>query len=345
MKTGLYSISRGLRLICLVTFAAIVWISPSASAQQIVIQLRTQSVRPNDSMMHAMSFNLSKLLLAANTANKNNKTINGLELPLNAYAQKQLATLWIRSPFHCDSTYIHSYVWPVRNGYMVRAIPITVSNRDSRNPRNVSLWLAVEFNHDALITDIKFASPDISEIILSNYTSASNLLQLTQIMQYVDRYLTAYYIEDINFFKQLFNDDALAIVGKEMRRHKGIFNRKTPESLEYRDSYRKEHLSYLQRTFSRSSWVHATISPIIDSDCDTLNPITQSLSNSNFYGVRLHIEWKSSCGFHDEGYSLLLWDFSDSQMPIIHVRAWQPANIFNRPLKPTELFSLSDFGF
>lgn len=337
--------AHSLHRAALVAIAVWLLLPAAAGAQEVAVHLKPQAAASDDSLVRVMSRNLSKVLAVANTAYRYNRPVSASELPMDGYAQGQLEMLWTRWSFQCDSTAIHSRIWTARNGYMVRAVPITAKNRDSRNVRTVHLWLAVEFNSHGIITDIKFASSDIGEEFLANSTSVSNLLQQVQMLQYTDRYLTAFYIEDANFFEQLLGNDALVVVGKEIRRRKGLFNRKGTETMEYRDSYRRDYLSKIQRAFNKSTWVSASMQPIVDSDGDTLSHITQSLSNSHFYGVRLQLKWESQCGYSEQGYALLLWDFTDIQQPLIHVRTWQPAYVFGRPLNATEIFSLSDFGY
>jgi hypothetical protein len=63
-----------------------------------------------------------------------------------------------------------------------------------------------------------------------------------------------------------------------------------------------------------------------------------------YYGVTLHQDWKTgnskeSVNYQDEGWLFLLWDFTDRDHPVIHVRTWQP----NEAAEKDGIFDLNDF--
>ena len=64
--------------------------------------------------------------------------------------------------------------------------------------------------------------------------------------------------------------------------------------------------------------------------------------NPDFYGVTLHQGYTSS-SYHDDGYLFLLWDFTDEDMPQIHVRTWQPDKFNGEKIPEDEIFNLNDF--
>ena len=62
----------------------------------------------------------------------------------------------------------------------------------------------------------------------------------------------------------------------------------------------------------------------------------------NYYGVTLKQSWNSD-GYSDEGHLFLLWDFSNPDMPQIHVRTWQPEEWIKKTGE--KVFSMDDFNF
>ena len=162
-------------------------------------------------------------------------------------------------------------------------------------------------------------------------------------MNYVDRFRTAYCTKNIKFLQQVFSDDALIITGN-------VITTKTAEGgmrtkVQYKKQNKQEYLANLRRAFARNKFIDVKFTEIgeggIDGGCNT---ITRSSNNPNMYGVRLHQAWRSS-NYDDDGYVFLLWDFTNEDAPVIHVRTWQPEYLDkNKTIKNTDdVFSLSDF--
>jgi hypothetical protein len=111
----------------------------------------------------------------------------------------------------------------------------------------------------------------------------------------------------------------------------------------YKKSNKDEYLAGLQRAFIRNKWIDVKFSQIGDNgETGGCPGITRSFVNPNYYGVRLKQEWRSS-NYNDEGYVFLLWDFTDENAPVIHMRTWQPEWVGETKLPENEIFSLSDF--
>jgi hypothetical protein len=102
----------------------------------------------------------------------------------------------------------------------------------------------------------------------------------------------------------------------------------------YNRQNKQQYLYNLRRAFARNKYIEVKFSEI--GDGNGCGAVTQSRNNPNFYGVRLHQEWRSS-NYSDDGYVFLLWDFRDENQPVIHVRTWQPTLVIAGDGKSTKL--------
>ena len=109
-------------------------------------------------------------------------------------------------------------------------------------------------------------------------------------------------------------------------------------------------LKNLQKAFDKNKWIDVRFTEIgSHGDGDPGMAVTRSTENPNIYGVRLRQEWHSST-YSDVGYLFLLWDFTDEEKPVIHIRTWQPQYLGPNQtpedeLPEDEIFSMSDFNF
>ena len=66
--------------------------------------------------------------------------------------------------------------------------------------------------------------------------------------------------------------------------------------------------------------------------------IKQHKKFPSVYGVNMMQGWNTS-RYSDEGYLLLVVDFSDDDKPLIHVRTWQPDKVGGKSLAENEKFT------
>ena len=91
----------------------------------------------------------------------------------------------------------------------------------------------------------------------------------------------------------------------------------------YKKQNKEQYIANLKKAFLRNKWIDVKFSDIPENKNLGCAGITQSQVNRNMFGVRLLQEWRSS-NYSDVGYLFLLWDFTDKNKPVIHVRTWQP---------------------
>ena len=151
------------------------------------------------------------------------------------------------------------------------------------------------------------------------------------ILDYIELLRTAYNQKNIKFIEQVFNDKTIFIQGKlkTIQNEEGVIDNK----IEYVKQTSKLYLNNLKKIFARNKNIVINFEEI---------EINQHHEKSKIYGVLMMQKW-SSDNYHDEGYLFQLWDFTDENVPQIHICSWQPAVINGKPLPKDEVLGLKDF--
>ena len=167
--------------------------------------------------------------------------------------------------------------------------------------------------------------------VIKSNLELTDLRRRQMILDYVERFRTAYNQKDIRFLEQVFSDDALIITGKVItQRHNELFS---SQKIEYNKHTKQEYLAKMKRIFQNARYFRITFDQI---------EVLRHPTNPNFYGVTL-LQGYTNNNYHDDGYLFLLWDFTDEDRPQIHVRTWQPDRLNGKPLPKDEIFTLDDF--
>ncbi|MBQ8486569.1 MAG: hypothetical protein IJ533_02840 [Prevotella sp.] len=321
----------------------------TTSAEEIVVTITTdEDFQDTGGIIQQMQTNLGKLLTEINAANSQNRTLNVAGLALSDDAKSTLVMLWDNIHFYCDDSEVVDRCWPLQNGYMLRQIPLIMNPQGESFGHGNYQEAVVTFDKRGRIIDFNFVfDSQIGESLERCAMGGQAVVELERkmkIMSYVDRFRTAYCTKDIKFLQQVFSDDALIITGN-------VITTKSPEGgmatkVQYKKQGKQEYLANLRRAFARNKYIDVKFSEIgdggVEGGCGT---VTRSSKNPNMYGVRLHQAWRSS-NYNDDGYVFLLWDFTDENAPVIHVRTWQPEYLDKNKTKKMdseEIFSLSDF--
>jgi len=146
------------------------------------------------------------------------------------------------------------------------------------------------------------------------------------ILGFVENFRTAYNRKDIDYLDKVFSNDALIIVGRELRsRGDGL----TPP-VHYDVRTKTEYMEGLKRAFQRNQYINIKFSEI-----EVMQHTNQG--SSNIYGVTLRQDWNTT-NYSDTGWLFLMIDFKDENNPLIWVRTWQPINV-----PRNQVFWLGDF--
>ncbi len=310
-------------------------------AQTVNVRLHPDASFNNDKLVTVMENNLSGVLTEINAAQRDKRPLNLDGLAMDEFAKGGLRMLWANVYFYCDDDYVVDRLWNFSDGYMARSIPIIITPEGEEFASGVFQEAVVEFNKKGVISDFRFAMDAAVGESMEQGGDAVDMERRMQILAYCDRFRTAYNTKDLVFIEQVFSDDALIITGKVVTARKG--DNPIASHVTYKQYDKQQYLNNLRRVFARNSWIEVKFSQIGEhGEGDGERAVTRSTENPNIYGVRLRQEWKSS-SYSDEGYVFLLWDFTDEEHPVIHVRTWQPEYIGASKLPEDEIFTIDDF--
>ncbi len=329
------NICKGIALMLLATL----W-TGNLIAQEVSVVLTTDESFSNKSIINKMSQNLSKTLTEINRAHKENRPLNIVDLPLNKEAQDALLMLWANIHFYCDDEEIVERCWYFNNGeeYMVSHIPLIITVEGEEFGNGTFQEAVIDFDKHGIIKDFRFSLDAQLGESMENCGDVADQERIMRIRTYCERFRTAYNTKDLEFLRQVFSDDALIITGSVTIVNKAD-TRYSKMKVNYKKQNKQEYLANLERAFRRNKWINVKFSQIPDDKNPGGCPgITRSKSNPNMYGVRLHQEWTSS-NYSDTGYLFLLWDFTDEDRPVIHVRTWQPDYANGVKLEPDDEIS------
>lgn len=144
------------------------------------------------------------------------------------------------------------------------------------------------------------------------------------ILNFMEDYQTAFAMKQIDYIEKIFSDDALIIVGRELRRvpnkKQDAINGSLSSDKEYKFKTLKkaEYIENLKNTFATNNYVHLTLE---DNTTRTLNTGGR-VPDGNAFGIQIKQMYNSS-KYSDRGYLTLMLRM-DKEYPIIVVRYWQP---------------------
>ena len=326
------------------TFLSFVALSAAMSmmfAQTVVVKLKPDDSFRNGAIVRTMEYNLSLVLTEINNAQRDNRQLNMMTLPMNEFSKKTLAMLWKNIHFYCDDEFVVERLWNFNDGYMARQIPLIITPQGEEFGSGTFQEAVVEFDKSGTIRDFRFAlDATVGESMEKCGEGVTEIERRMQILAYCDRFRTAYNTKDIKFLEQVFSEDALIITGTVVTPKKSDFPQ---PKIRYKKQNKTQYLNNLRAAFKKNKWIDVRFFKIGDQGVDDgCMVVTRSTENPNIYGVRLRQEWHSS-SYSDEGYVFLLWDFTDEVHPVIHVRTWQPEYVGTDKISEDEIFSLSDF--
>jgi len=288
----------------------------------------------DSSIKRKMEKTVSTLLTEVNIAQEQNRTINFGQLSLPSSVQGSLSMLWENTPFVCSDTEIVEHCITTGTGYQIRNIPLLLKPTSAEDISDDEYQEAViNFNKKGDIESFRISiSMNLYMNVVKSNMELTDLRRRQLILDYVEQFRTSYNQKDLNFLTQIFSDDALIITGRVIKQ-KSNDNIPLPDKITYKKQSKQQYLNNLKRIFSYNKHIKVTFDDI---------EVMRHPSNPDFYGVTLHQGYTSDT-YHDDGYLFILWDFTDENMPQIHVRTWQPDFFNGKQINKDDVFSLSDF--
>ena len=295
----------------------------------------------DDELCANIDMAVSGLLTAFNNAQATGSTPSISGFDITPKVNEDIMKLWADCPFRCAETEVVERAVKTPHGeYQVRNIPLIMMPVEGQS-KDVS-WKKYQegvftLDKEGMVVDFHLAlDADLYIKVMSNAAAVEDFERRQLILEYVERFRNAYCLKDMDFLQQIFSDDALIITGKVVKQVKSDINRQSLNNakIEYSKQNKKQYLTNLAKVFKANKRINVSFDEI---------QVVKHPAKEAFYGVTLKQGW-SSDRYSDDGYVFLLWDFTNPDLPQIHVRTWQPTEIeVGKPIDEDEIFTIDDF--
>ena len=137
----------------------------------------------------------------------------------------------------------------------------------------------------------------------------------TRIVGFLEDYRTAYATKNLEYLDKVFDDNAVIVLGKRLQvapqlNKEGYMNN---HRVQFTQLTKREFLRNLRRQFQSKDYINLHFSQ---------NRIYQLQKGVERYGIEIKQDYYSS-NYGDTGYLTLIFDLTNQDQPVIHVRTWQ----------------------
>lgn len=137
----------------------------------------------------------------------------------------------------------------------------------------------------------------------------------TRIVGFLEDYRTAYATKNLEYLDKVFDDNAVIVLGKWLQvapqlNKEGYMNN---HRVQFTQLTKREFLRNLLRQFQSKDYINLHFSQ---------NRIYQLQKGVERYGIEIKQDYYSS-NYGDTGYLTLIFDLTNPDQPVIHVRTWQ----------------------
>ena len=137
----------------------------------------------------------------------------------------------------------------------------------------------------------------------------------TRIVGFLEDYRTAYATKNLEYLDKGFDDNAVIVLGKRLQvapqlNKEGYMNN---HRVQFTQLTKREFLRNLRRQFQSKDYINLHFSQ---------NRIYQLQKGVERYGIEIKQDYYSS-NYGDTGYLTLIFDLTNPDQPVIHVRTWQ----------------------
>lgn len=195
------------------------------------------------------------------------------------------------------------------------------------------------FNADNKIENVAFGLGKVAEEGILHRAGAAWREDVREsIVEFMENYKTAYSLEDIDYIRSIFADDARIIIGNvakpQMSRHDGVdgmtLSLSGQQIITTNEYTKEEYLKRLEKCFGRNDFINLQFA---DHEVQWL----EKFNDKSLFAINIRQQYDSST-YADEGYLFLLVDMIDRDEPLIKIRTWQPNDI---PID--QLYNAGDF--
>lgn len=137
----------------------------------------------------------------------------------------------------------------------------------------------------------------------------------TRIVGFLEDYRTAYATKNLEYLDKVFDDNAVIVLGKRLQ----VAPQLNKEG--YMNNYRVQFTQLTKREFLRNLRCQFQSKDYINLHFSQ-NRIYQLQKGVERYGIEIKQDYYSS-NYGDTGYLTLIFDLTNPDQPVIHVRTWQ----------------------
>lgn len=137
----------------------------------------------------------------------------------------------------------------------------------------------------------------------------------TRIVGFLEDYRTAYATKNLEYLDKVFDDNAVIVLGKRLQvapqlNKEGYMNN---HRVQFTQLTKREFLRNLRRQFQSKDYINLHFSQ---------NRIYQLQKGVERYGIEIKQDYYSS-NYGDTGYLTMIFDLTNPDQPVIHMRTWQ----------------------
>ena len=252
---------RRVLYVCIALVSMWMWCVNEAKAVSVTLTIDEGVERPV--ALSQAEHNLGLILIEINRAQQAKSILTTKGFPMDDFSLKSLLRLWAVTPFYCDDEEVVERCWIFKDGtMMVSHIPLIITPEGEDFGVGTYQEAVVEFDRRGNITDFRLALDAHTAESMERCGSVVEKEKQMIIMQYIERFRTAYNQRDSNYIEKIFSDDALIITGKVVttrsRSDVGGMNQK----VEYTKQTKEQYLRNLKRAFRRNKWIDVKFSEI-----------------------------------------------------------------------------------
>lgn len=204
----------------------------------------------------------------------------------------------------------------------IRSFPMQFTFK-SNNRRKFTEDVVFHLNTDGKITQVAFAlEKRAADDILCHRGNWSDRSKQT-IINFMETYKTAFALKDLDYIDRIFSDDALIITGRVVKASgkKSEIQPNDLSQVQYIKQSKAEYIKNLERTFGSNEYVNLKFADTNVKKGGYKNH--QTGQPKEVYGIQLKQDYYSQT-YGDTGYLFLAVDLDNPDLPIIHIRTWQP---------------------
>ncbi len=192
-----------------------------------------------------------------------------------------------------------------------------------RNGKSFMENLVFRFNEESKkIQSVALALSKKAEEDIFNAASSWTEISRFTILQFMEDYQTAYSLKRLDYLEKIFSDEAIIITGTVLKTASSNQVEGMPidfgnTDVRFTRQNKQQYLSNLRRHFNEREYIHLTFE---DNQTKVIN--APRIPRGTAFAIQINQLYNSPI-YSDRGYLTLILDAS-KELPVIHVRLWQP---------------------